>query len=185
MVRGSFRSLSRSSVLPSLSAFRSFGFVGRRFVWGGDGSLPLLAARVASLVASLSPAFLAVGCASGVDAAVRAAVPSALVFSAARFRFRSCSRRSVALVLRLARRPSPCLVAFPGAPCPVGLFPSVVWRRCLCFGSGSWLALSVAVARGVPCFVFLGSLPAPSGRGWGFVPVPRSPGWWLALGFRG
>jgi len=178
-------------VVPRLSAFRSFGFVGRRWVSApGSGSAALcsLAGRVAAAVSSLSPAFLAVGCASGVDAAVRAAVPGACVFSASRFRGSrgsALARRSVALVLRLARRPAPCLVVFPGRSCPVGLFPSVSWRRCLGFGSGSWLAAAVAVGRGVPVFVFLGSAPPPSGRGWGFVPVPGRPGWWLALGFRG
>lgn len=126
-----------------------------------------------------------VGCARGVDAAVRSLVPSARVFSVADVGFSgrgAFAARSVACVDAVAAAGG-VWVSFPASPCPVGLVPSSRSSRCFSGGgSGTWASLAYAVGLGVPCCVFLPSgVECPSGwpLGWSagswfvFVPPAR------------
>ena len=133
------------------------------------GSFPCVAfsgSRVGSSSASVScRAFLpvlggfsgsvGVGCASGVDATVRAAFGSASVFRVSSFLVggrvarASFALRSSALVSWCASRGG-LLVAFPLGACPVGVAVSSSFRGC---GSGSWG--SVALALGLGCSVLV------------------------------
>jgi len=176
---GSLSLAAMSSPLPSaiVAALSSAPVVG----FSGSRSLapPALSVCLSVLASSSSPSSsVFVGCAPGVDAAVRLAVPSPQlrVFSVAAFAGpRGVSRgsfaaRSVAFVRALAGVGAP-LFSFPSGPCPVGVAPSSSSSSCFCgAGSGSWASLAFAVGSGVPCFVAL-----PSGvavpDGWGFSPL--------------
>lgn len=166
-----------SSVAFRLSAAlrgrASFGFSGSR------SALP--PASVWGAVSALVPgsAFVSVGCAAGLDSAVRRSFPGAAVFRASSFGFGrgSFAARSVALVRAVAAGPAPVWVSFPGGPCPSGLVPSSSSSRCFCgLGSGSWASLAFAVGLGVRSVVWLPvGVPFPSG--WGAAPLGG--GWWL------
>jgi hypothetical protein len=163
------------SVLPPpvaalVAGARSLAFSGSRSV------VPSVLAPVLALV---SPrAFVAVGCASGVDAAVRSGLEGACVFRAASFSASSWSARLAlrsAAVVRAGSGRSPSLVVvFPSSVCPRGLAPSPVVSACFAgFGSGSWASAAFAAGLGVPLLVF-----APLGvPAWGFVSLGS--GWWL------
>lgn len=151
-----------------ISQFPVVGFSGSRSLAGVSRS-----AISGACSAVGSGAVVAVGCAGGVDQFVRGQFPCAVVFRVSSFGSgRSAfARRSVACVQWVAARGG-CWVSFPSGACPVGLVPSS--RSGACFsgsGSGSWASLAFAVGSGVPCFVFLGSVSAPSwlsplGGGW-------------------
>ena len=157
-----------SSIVAALSVAPIVGFSGSRSV------APASLSACLSVLASSSLSVF-VGCAPGVDAAVRASVaPSRLrVFSVASFAGpRGVSRgtfaaRSVAFVRALGGGGAP-LFSFPSGACPVGVAPSSSSSCCFCgAGSGSWASLAFAAGCGVPCFVALPSgLAVPSG--WGF-----------------
>ena len=137
---------------------------------------PLVRRVVASVVASGRP--VAVGCAAGLDAVVRSACPSAVVFSAASFGVgrSSFARRSAALVSACS-----ALVVFPSSPCPAGLAPSPSASACFCgLGSGSWASAAFAAGLGLPVVVFpCGFSALPSWGSW----VCAGGGCW-ASGFR-
>lgn len=163
-------SMSLASVF---SGFSAFGFSGSRSLSGVS-----LAALRAACGAVPAPASVFVGCASGVDAAVRSAFPSAVVFSVASGSFGSgrgaFAARSVAVVRAVAAAGG-LWVSFPSSSCPAGLLPSASSSRCFCgAGSGSWASLAFAVGLGVPAVVFC---PAGVPSGWGFSPVSGAPGW--------
>ena len=124
---------------------------------------PLVRRVVASVVASGRP--VAVGCAAGLDAVVRSACPSAVVFSAASFGVgrASFARRSAALVSACS-----ALVVFPSSPCPAGLAPSASASACFCgLGSGSWASAAFAAGLGLPVVVFpCGFSALPSWGSW-------------------
>ncbi|HAH55312.1 MAG TPA: hypothetical protein DCM02_08545 [Flavobacterium sp.] len=126
-----------------------------------------------------------VGCASGVDAAIRSVVPNAKVFSVASPSAGSvCSpaqalaRRSMSMVSA-----SSVLIGFASVACPAGVCPSAHFSG---GGSGTWASLAYAVSKGLQVFVFCAdgvALPSwsggqwvravPSGvwsRAWSFVP---------------
>lgn len=133
------------------------------------GSFPCVAfsgSRVGSSSASVScRAFLpvlggfsgsvGVGCASGVDATVRAAFGSASVFRVSSFLVggrvarASFALRSSALVSWCASRGG-LLVAFPLGACPVGVAVSSSFRGC---GSGSWGSVALALGLGASVLV--------------------------------
>lgn len=155
------------------SQFSCFGFSGSR-KWGqSPAPLSLAAAAVPSGSRVL------VGCAAGVDAFFRSAFPAAEVFAVSsgvwgvgRGAF---AARSVACVRAVAAAGG-LWVSFPSSPCPVGLAPSSSQSRCFSGrGSGSWASLAFALGSGLPCIVFLGSLPVPAG--WGLFPLPGLKGW--------
>lgn len=158
-----------SALLSAIGSASVVGFSGSRSVVP-----PALAAVCAAVPAE---AAVAVGCAAGVDATVRAAFPSATVFSVASFGVvgrGAFAVRSVAFVRSLAG--GGLLLSFPSGACPPGLLPSASSSRAFCgAGSGSWAAIAFAIGLGVSCFVLLPSgVAAPVG--WGLVPVGG--GWW-------
>lgn len=154
--------------------FPVVGFSGSRSV------VPLVLSEVLSGVASGSVVF--VGCARGVDGAVRSALSGrcavrvfrASAFGSGRAAF---ALRSAAFVRALAAEGG-VLFSFPGRACPVGLSVSADSRACFCgLGSGSWATLSFAAGLGVPCCVWLpAGLSVPVS--WGLVPVGG--GWWVS-----
>ena len=151
------------------SRFRVFGFSGSR------SSVPAGCSVAAAAVPPGSR--VVVGCQRGVDEFFRGLFPLASVFSASSFGSgrSSFARRSVAVVGEVGRSGG-LWVSFPATVCPSGLSPSSSSSRCFRgFGSGSWASLALALGSGVPCLVFLGSLPCPPG--WGLFPVSGCPGW--------
>jgi hypothetical protein len=104
-------------------------------------------------------------------AAAAAAAGASVVWvprSAGRAAFAVRSR--LVLAAALAGGPGGGLVAFPGGPCPAACLPD--WgaapeqARVSGGGSGTWLAIALAVGAGLPAAVFLS----------GGVPVPPWPG---------
>lgn len=145
------------------------GFSGSRSASGS----PALAAAVGAVVRAGRS--VAVGCAPGADAAVRALVPGARVFRASAFLrpggswASALAARSAALVSCVAAggRGSALLVWLPG-PCPAGLVPSRVASRCFRgLGSGSWASAALAVGLGSPVLVFPGLFGRGSLPAWG------------------
>jgi hypothetical protein len=150
----------------------------------GSRSLP---AAWSSAVAAVASAVVASGrqlvtscCRSGAPAAVRAAFPSARVFSAA-FAGRGALPARAAEMIRAvaASGPGRGVVVFVVSPCPAGIAPAPRWSSgspC----SGSWSEAALAVSLGVPLVVvWAGSgapvLPAwPSGS-WSPVSLPGCP----------
>lgn len=112
-----------------------------------------------------------VGCAAGVDAAVRSACPGAVVVRAAAFSgppAARLARRTRAVVLGSASLGLPrasALLVFP----PAGGAPAL--------GPGSSLALRLALSGGLAVWVAGGVRPA--GSGWQKVALAGVPGWWL------
>ena len=148
------------------------GFSGSRSV------VPAALFGACSAVGSGSAVF--VGCARGVDSAVRSRFPAACVFRVSGSGRGAFAARSVRFVSRLSASGG-VLFSFPGRPCPAGLLPSASSSACFCgLGSGSWASLAFALGLGVPCCVWLPagvSVPAS----WGLVSVGG--GWWVSLPF--
>ncbi|MEM7579097.1 MAG: hypothetical protein AAF316_04460 [Cyanobacteria bacterium P01_A01_bin.80] len=160
--------MSLSSVF---SRFSAFGFSGSR------SSVPVGCSVAAAAVPPGSQVL--VGCARGVDGFFRSAFPGAEVFSVASGQWGrgrgAFAGRSVACI-RAVLGAGGLWVSFPSSPCPAGLLPSSSGSRCFSgFGSGSWASLAFALGSGVPCVVFLGSLPCPAG--WGLSALPGCSGW--------
>jgi hypothetical protein len=149
-----------AALYSALAAAPAVGFSGSRSVVP-----PCLPVVVSALPAGVP---VLVGCAAGVDAAVRGLCPSASVFRVVGSGRGAFAARSVVFVRAVAAAGG-VLVSFPAGACPVGLLPSVSASRAFCgTGSGSWASLSLAVGLGVPCVVF-SAAGVPSG--WGFVAV--------------
>ena len=130
---------------------------------GGRRLSPVFRPLVAAVAGAVAGAgrSVAVGCAGGADAFVRAACPAAEVFRVAgppgrRLPAAAFAARSVALVRAVAAGgPGSGLVVFPAAPCPPGLVPSPSPAACFCgLGSGSWASAAFAVGLGLPVVVF-------------------------------
>ena len=108
---------------------------------------------------------VAVGCASGVDSAVRGAFPSASVFSVSSFLVggrvarASFARRSSALVSWCVSGGG-LLVAFPLGACPAGVRPSSSFSG---RGSGTWGSIALAVGSGGSVLVVA---PAGASASW-------------------
>lgn len=157
-----------SPVASALSSASVLGFSGSRSV------VPPVLGSVLSLAAgSSAPVF--VGCARGVDAAVRSGLPASRVrvFRVSGLGRGAFAARSAAFVSALASAGG-VLFSFPSAGCPSGLVPAA--SRCFSgSGSGSWASLAFAVGLGVPAFVWLPAGVAPPAA-WGFVSLGG--GWW-------
>lgn len=121
-----------------------------------------------------------VGCASGIDALVRSACPSAQVFWAMNYGVGrgALAARSIACV-RAVEATDGLWVSLPDVACPMGLRPSPSPAACFAgYGSGSWASLALAVGLGVRCWVFLPpgvSVPA----GWPLVTL--ADGWFASV----
>lgn len=149
--------------------------------FSGSRSPSVASLAAVSAVAALVSGSVAVGCARGVDLAVRGLFPSASVFAVSSGAWGSgrgaFAARSSAFVRALASGGG-CLLSFPASSCPFGLFPSRSSSRCFGgFGAGSWSSLAFALGLGVPCAVFLpvGVLCPPA---WGLVAVGG--GWFVS-----
>lgn len=137
---------SVSSLSSFVGSFPCVGFSGSRL--GGSA-----AARSASAFLPLLSSFsgsVGVGCACGVDQAVRAAVPSAVVFRVQPPLSRGAFAARSARLVRWCAASSGLLVAFPLGAAPARLAPSVSFRG---FGSGTWGSVALAVGLGVSVLV--------------------------------
>ncbi len=174
------------SVLASSSVFSakivSVGFSGSRS--------PSAAAEAAlAAVLPLVPAGvrLSVGCARGVDLAVRSfflCSPSLLVFSVASGRFgagrAAFARRSSRCVRSVAAGSRGLLVVVPSGVCPAGVAPSRFFAG---RGSGSFGSAAFALGRGRRVLLWLpaGSRPPLwAGVSWSLSSVPGGC-WWLGV----
>ena len=128
--------------------------------------------QVLLLIPSGVPVY--VGCAAGIDAAVRRARPGARVFRASSSRPGALAARSIRCVRAVAQAGGLWL-SFPGRACPAGIRPASYGSACFSGGgSGSWASLALAAGLGRACLVFLPNSiqpPAPFGlqtlgRGW-------------------
>lgn len=168
-----------------LRGVRSVGFSGSR----SPSPAAVSALRsVLSGVSALRSCRVSVGCARGVDAAVRAAFSgsrSLLVFSASSPRFAAAGPvgalvlRSAACVRSVAPGRRGLLVVLPSGACPVGVRPGRSFRGC---GSGSWGSAALAAALGRRVVVWLPSgvfPPVWPGFSWSRV----GGGWWLCVPF--
>ena len=164
-----------ASVLALVAGAGAVGFSGSRSV------VPACVGAVCAAVSS--SAFVAVGCARGVDCAVRSLVLGACVFSASSFAGSPVARlvaRSAAVVgacvgAGSGRSGGSLFVAFPSSACPAGLVPSASVSRCFRgLGSGSWASAALAAGSGASVLVF-SPFGVPSG--WGFSPLGG--GWFL------
>jgi hypothetical protein len=145
---------------------------------GGRAASPASLLRVGFALRCLSPSCrVSVGCAAGVDLAVRRSRPGAFVFRARSFGVgkSAFALRSGAVVRSLGS--SGLFVSFPALPCPASVSPSAEFSACFCgSGSGSWASLAFARGRGVPSVVWCppGVVPPASfglsslGGGWFF-----------------
>lgn len=170
-----------SSVIPLVASQSSVAFSGSR------APSSLVAAACSEFCSSLLgvgfSGAVSVGCAAGIDALVRAAFPSASVFSAAAFPASSfagaLARRSAACVASAA-----CLVAFPASVVPPA---GVCWSgaRFCGAGSGTWGSVGLAVGLGLPVLVFLPAVPSacpfPVGS-FACVSSSSAGSWWWSQG---
>jgi len=155
------QSLSLSSVSQLSSFIHSFahiGFSGSRH----SGSVAVQSCQsFLPLVSSFSGS-VSVGCARGVDQSLRAAFPSACVFSVQQFAVSgrvtraSFALRSAAMVQHIVSHQG-LLVAFPLGACPSGVAVSSSFRGC---GSGTWGSVALALGLGGSVLVV-----SPSGVG--------------------
>jgi hypothetical protein len=94
-------------------------------------------------------------------------------------------RSRLVLAAAVAGGPGSGLVAFPSGPCPAVCRPvvgPVFSGRVSGGGSGSWLAVALAVGAGLPVVVFLPAGPsAPAWAGGSWVPAAASGLWASAL----
>jgi hypothetical protein len=160
-----------ASVLSLVAGASALAFSGSRSV------VPPVLAPVLAVVPPR--AFVAVGCASGVDALVRSSVLGCTVYSAKSFVASSwvgrLVLRSAAVVAAVAPRVGSLVVVFPSGACPSGLMPSSASSQCFRgLGSGSWATAAFAVGSGASVLVF-SPLGVPSG--WGFVALGS--GWFV------
>lgn len=143
--------VSMGSVFAPVAAvvgrFGVVGFSGSR----SAGPASVAAAAFASSLAASQSVRVAVGCASGVDAAVRQQFSHAAVFSAQSRTAWAFAARSAALV-RHVTASSGLLVAFPSVGCPAGLRAS---RSFSGAGSGTWGSVALAIGSGCAVAVFV------------------------------
>ncbi|MDJ0595931.1 MAG: hypothetical protein QNJ72_39105 [Pleurocapsa sp. MO_226.B13] len=180
------------SVLASPSVFSGLVSVG----FSGSRSPSAAASAALSALLPLVPAGVrvSVGCALGVDSAVRSfrgSSPSLLVFSVASGRFGSgrsaFARRSSRCVLSVAAGSRGLLVALPSHPVPpVGVRPSrSFFGGGLGRSSGSWGSVCFALGRGRRVLLWLpaGSRPPVwAGVSWSSAGALGSAGcWWLGV----
>jgi hypothetical protein len=123
------------------------GFTGSRSL---GPTWSALVGQVVGAVAS-SGRGIAVGCAPGADALVRALAPGARVFAASDYgtgRWAYAARSQALVRAVLASGPGAGLVGFVAGPCPRSIVPSHRWVS----GetpSGSWSTLALGVGAGL------------------------------------
>ena len=177
--------MSVASPVSVLAGVSSVGFSGSR------SPSPAASAALAALLPLVpSGVRVSVGCARGVDAAVRSffgASSSLLVFSVASGRFgvgrAAFARRSSRCVRSVAAGSRGLLVALPSAPVPPAVVaPSRSFRG---GSSGTWGTAALALGRGRRVLLWLpaGSRPpAWAGVSWSSAGAEGSAGcWWLGV----
>jgi len=115
--------------------------------FSGSRSCPQSVAAALSVAASVGVSCpVLVGCAAGVDGAIRSAFPCAQVFAAASRLPGALAARSAALVGAVVAGAG-VLVVCPaaGQACPVGVRPGAAFSG---GGSGSWASAALAVQLG-------------------------------------
>ncbi len=143
------RFLSTSLALKTLGGFGRVGFSGSRH--GGSAAVASCNQFLAAYSPSLAGCRPAVGCARGVDLAVRAHFRKAVVFRVQPPRSRSAfAQRSARLVGWVGS--SGLLIAFPSGSAPAQLRPSASFRG---FGSGTWGSVALALGLGSSVLVVL------------------------------
>jgi hypothetical protein len=142
-------------MLPfSLSGFPVVGFSGSR------SFVPVVLNEV---MASLpKKTLVAVGCAKGVDQAVRSFFVDAKVFYVEGNQRKDFAIRSTKFINYLKNK-NGVLVSFPKGKCPEGLKPSKTWKSSQ--KSGSWGSLALSVGLNIKTYVYTREVP----RGWGFT----------------
>lgn len=154
--------------------------------FSGSRAPSIASARALQLVLAALPSDISVvvGCASGIDALVRSACPTARVFRATDYGIGrgALAARSIACVRAVAAA-SGVWVSLPDAACPAGLRPSAAASACFAgYGSGSWASLALALGLSVPCFVFLPSgIAVPPGWPLAALATPFSGGWYVSI----
>ena len=147
---------SVSSLSSFVSSFPCVGFSGSRL---GGSSAVRSASAFLPLLSSFSGS-VGVGCACGVDQAVRAAFPSALVFRVQPPVSRAAFAARSARLVRWVASGSGLLVAFPLGTAPARLVPSVSFCG---FGSGTWGSVALALGLGCSVLVVLPAAVCPAG----------------------
>ena len=146
---------------------------------------PLVTPAVRAVLASGRS--LVVGDAAGVDAAVAAVAGAAaqVVACGAGGRWAPAVRTRAVVAAALAGGPGSALVAFPAGPCPEVCRPvpgAALSGRVTGGGSGSWLAVALAVGAGLPVVVFLpAGVAPPAWPGGSWVPAAASGPWAAAV----
>jgi hypothetical protein len=160
----------------------SLGVVPCVGVSGSRSVVPPVLSSVLGLLGR-APFPVLVGCADGVDGAVRSGLPSERlrVFRAVGRGRGALAGRSLACVRAVAAAGGLWL-SFPSGPCPAGLLPSAAGGSFCGSGSGSWASLAVAVGLGVPSLVLLPPGVCPP-AGWGFQRLGSFAcgSWWVSL----
>lgn len=130
-------------------------------------------------------ATVCVGCAAGVDEQVRRWVgdnAGLKVFRAADHPGSNYAQRLAnrsAAMVEFLRGKNSCLIAFPMAPCPIGVEPCKQWRSAK--GSGTWGTIALSVGLGIPTMIWLpADISAPE---WGDRLEQINRNWWLSLPF--
>ena len=167
-----------SNILPTLSQYTAFSFSGSRY---GSRAASIF---IPAFAAMFSTASVRVGCASGVDALVRDAFPSAGVFRAGPRRWELAARS--ARLVRASGSAGGLLIAFPSSY----IVPSgcIVGRSFRGGGSGTWGSVALALGLGYPVIVWCPSLtaspPLPGlSRLWSSPPgFPVQGSWWYSAG---
>ena len=192
---------SRSSVLPLVvPAVRSVVASGRAVAVGCAAGVD--AAVVAAVVAAGAASRLAVFAVAdpgglpfarvaGLQAAAAAGASVSWFWPPAVPAGRSAfaARTRLVLAASVAGGPGSGLVAFPSGPCPAVCQPvaggpsgALFSGRVTGGGSGSWLAVALAVGAGLPVAVFLpAGVAAPAWAGGSWVPAASSGVWASAL----
>lgn len=148
---------STSLALKAVRGFGRVGFSGSRYSGSSAAFSCTQFLAVYSGLVGCHP--VAVGCARGVDQAVRGHFPSAVVFQVqpplcpAAF-----AQRSARLVCWVGA--SGLLVAFPAGAAPPALRPSACFRG---FGSGTWGSVALALGLGCSVLVVLAASVCPVG----------------------
>jgi len=128
------------------------GIVGSRHLTGAQKNRPRSLAKTA-VNCGLQ---VITGCARGADHAARqgaASHPSRLtVFKATTRQPYHLVQRTIQLVNHLAAQPKPLLVAYTTTAAPSGLnHHTNGWQS---VGSGTWSAVALATAKGIPVFIY-------------------------------
>ena len=160
-----------NNILELIDSYEAIGF---------SGSRNYVSHAVHEAIEAIENQQVLVGCARGVDTAVRTARSDAHVFRACEFGTGrgAFAARSIHFVDVLHGMDG-LLLCFPYSHCPDKVMPSAQSGKAFCGGgSGSWATLAYATGCGVRSAVFLpATVPLPAG-GWRFELAGQ--GWYVS-----